>query len=349
MQVLVSEIIDRARMFAQDDMNDNKGAILKPERWLQQFNALYRRLYKRWLMAGLITPPAKDREFMGGEVRIGGPSGLPVGALQESPGVVAVQGVVRGTVSGYRGAIVDLAEWFDGCPSLIIRLKDTTDRPTFTAATGVTASFVKSGSAFTLTVTAASTTFTQVLALLTASTDIEVLFYTPDSTYVFDDLLAAGPYSVMGGEVLLSDYSTLHRAQRYNRTKQAFGTSHDAPGSSWEAFNEFSTVRVSLRPRDQSSQQYVVRYYELPKAVVAKTEYVTLPDNCDDLMAMKLAEVAMMTEGGSSKSLQKAIMDNEAELAFSSFAMLQPRLLAKGQRGPTLHGWPTVPAEWVWF
>lgn len=344
MEITPQEVIDRARMYANDDMNDNKGALLKPARWFQLFNSLYKRLYRQWLRAGLISPAPVDEEFTGPQVRL--------------RGVLAIQGVVRCTIKGYRDAVVDLYDYVEQVTNhTYYRLKEYigSERPTFTVAPGMTASLVMVGNAITLTYDPNSTTVNDVNDLVFASDFMELVRIpgVSDET-VLDDLKSAQYWAydarALGGEVLMSEYQTLWPEQRFSRDKRPFGIAEPAPGMKWTATGlAADEVTVRLTPPDDSAQSYVVRYYEVPEDVTATTDTVVIPDGADNYLALKLAKMAAMTEGGFSRSMEKEIIDEEAQLGFTAAAMLPPRLKA-GKSTPRVgpNGFPLYPSDWIW-
>lgn len=59
MQFTAQELIDRARTDVDDDHTETDGWI-GAARWLDFFNSEYRKLYRKWVQAGLITPPLTD-------------------------------------------------------------------------------------------------------------------------------------------------------------------------------------------------------------------------------------------------------------------------------------------------
>lgn len=64
MQYSWSELIDRARLYVDDDHNDQSGWI-KPARWLVLGQVEYEQLYGRWVQMGLIGPEPIDHTFTG--------------------------------------------------------------------------------------------------------------------------------------------------------------------------------------------------------------------------------------------------------------------------------------------
>lgn len=344
MEVTAEEVIDRARMFSQDDFNDNKGAILKPERWLQLFNSLYKKLYKRWLRSGLISPAPIDREFTGPRIRLSG--------------VLAVQGVCRATITGYANQVVDLFDYIDEVTThTYYRIKDYegSTRPSFVAVPGVSASLAMAGNAITLTYVAGVTTVNDVNTLVFNSSFMELVrIPSPQDTTVLDNL-KSGQYwgydpKVYNGEVLMSEWSPVRAAQKTNRFKSPFNATRYEPANKWEGTGFGGEVTIKLIPSDNSSQTYVARYYTLPEDVETKTELVTIPDGADNYLALKLAELAMMTEGGSSKKMGEIIFNEEAELGFAAAELQPPRLKAsKSTPEFTPDGWPLYRYDWTWF
>lgn len=59
MQFAVSELIRGARVYVDDD-HDDEDAWLDDTDWLRLFNVEYAALYPKWVRAGLITPPFVD-------------------------------------------------------------------------------------------------------------------------------------------------------------------------------------------------------------------------------------------------------------------------------------------------
>lgn len=343
MEITAEEVIDRARMYAQDDFNDNKGAILKPVRWFQLFNSLYRKLYKRWLRSGLISPAPVDREFTGPRVRL--------------PGVLAIQGVCRATVSGYANIEVDLFDYLEGAPHKKYRIKDYTgsERPVFIVQGGLARSLTMVGNVITLTYVAGVTTVLEITGDVFASSFMELVTVPDDGDETILDDIKPGYWSVdpkaYGGEVLMTEWTPIRGSQRYSRDKAPFAANIVAPACRWEGSGVGGgDTTIKLVPADNSSQTYVVRYFELPPSIETNTEAVIIPDGADDYLALKLAEMAMMTEGGASKTMKDAIFNNEAELGFAAAEMQPPRL--KGRRstpeyGP--NGWLLYRHDWAWL
>jgi hypothetical protein len=344
MEVTAEEVIDRARMFSQDDFNDNKGAILKPERWLQLFNSLYKKMYKRWLRSGLISPAPNDREFTGPRVRLSG--------------VLAVQGVCRATIVGYANQVVDLFDYIDEVtthPYYRIKDYEGATRPSFVVVPGVSATLTMTGNAITLTFDPGVTTVNDINTLVFNSSFMELVQIpaTADATVL--DNLKSGQYwgydpKVYNGEVLMSEFTPIKAAQKTQRFKTQFNTNYVAPAVKWEGTGFGGTVDIKLVPADNTSQSYVVRYYALPTDVETKTELVVVPDGADNYLALKLAELAMMTEGGSSKKMAEMIYNEEAELGFAAAELQPPRLKAsKSTPELTPDGWPLYRYDWTWF
>lgn len=344
MEITAQEVIDRARMYAQDDFNDNKGAILKPERWLQLFNSLWKKLYKRWLRSGLVSPMPYDKEFTGPRVRLSG--------------VLAIQGVVRGTIVGYTNQVVDLYDYIDEVTNhTYYRIKDYegTERPTFVATPGLAASLTMVGNVITLTYIPATTTVNDVNTLVFNSSFMELVRIPAVSdTTVLDNLRSLQYWqydpAVPGGEVRMSEWSLVRPTQRQNKFKSPFASHYEATANRWEAYGYGGDIELKLVPADTSDQTYVVRYYTMPKDILTVSESLIIPDGADDYLALKLAEMALMTEGGASKKMAEAIYNNEAELGFSAAELMPPRLKA-GRSTPEIgpNGWPLYRYDWTWF
>ncbi len=89
------EILDRIRVYVDDDHADNQG-WLSPTAWLRIINAEYITLYKRWVRQSLIAPAYIDVAFTGPSVTI------PDEDDEDGVPVFAIVGVVEDTGSGYR-------------------------------------------------------------------------------------------------------------------------------------------------------------------------------------------------------------------------------------------------------
>lgn len=87
MQFLWNDLIDRARVYVDDDHGDQSGWI-SPAHWLSLANVEYSQLYRRWMRMGLITPATTDTTFTGGSTTI--------------TGVLAIVGVAQDMVSYQR-------------------------------------------------------------------------------------------------------------------------------------------------------------------------------------------------------------------------------------------------------
>lgn len=71
MQFAWSDLIDRARVYLDDDHFDTEGWIA-PATWLTSANVEYAQLYKRWIQMGLIAPAWTDSSFTGHTIMITG-------------------------------------------------------------------------------------------------------------------------------------------------------------------------------------------------------------------------------------------------------------------------------------
>lgn len=87
MQFVVQTLIDRARTYIGDDHNDEP-AFITPARWLDLFNVEYRKLYRRWVSGGLVTPPITQQVL--------------TGATSTVTGVLAIVGVAEDLGSAMR-------------------------------------------------------------------------------------------------------------------------------------------------------------------------------------------------------------------------------------------------------
>lgn len=87
MQFTWQALIDRARVYIDDDHSDTDG-FLAPESWLALGNVEYANLRKKWIRSGLIAPAATNTSFTGPSTTLAG--------------VLAVIGVAENLGSGYR-------------------------------------------------------------------------------------------------------------------------------------------------------------------------------------------------------------------------------------------------------
>ena len=339
MEVTAEEVIGRARAYINDDHNDNKGAVFKPERWLQVLTAQFRRAWRRWSKAALVSVEPVDKEFAGHTVRL--------------TNVLAIQGVVRCSISGFAGGETDMADFLDACPSVTIRVIETTgsSRPRIVFLPAVSLSIVESGADSTINFIPGVSTLEDVVELITAdSTMLEVVnpgdISAADYATVLDNLVGPSTLTeIDGGEVLMSEFEELTPTQRYSEHKKPFSTSVNAAGCSWTAFGAGSNITIKLKHRDSSSQTYVVRYTKIPGAVTALTQVLEVPDGGDEYLVLKVAEMGGMSEGGMSKVHQKAISDYEAALGFAAAQMLPPKIKDLGPGRST----PSRNLNWVWM
>lgn len=70
MQFAWQELIDRARVYIDDDHNESSG-WLAPEKWLTMANVEYAQLYRKWARMGLVVTAPVDVSFIGPSVVIG--------------------------------------------------------------------------------------------------------------------------------------------------------------------------------------------------------------------------------------------------------------------------------------
>ena len=329
MEVTAEEVIGRARAYINDDHNDNKGAVFKPERWLQVLSAQNKRAYRRWMKAGLVSPEPVDKEFTGPSVRL--------------TNVVEILGVARCTISGFSGGEFDIATFLDGAPSVTIRVisYSGTSRPRVVFLPSAGLSITEDGGDSTINFIPGVSTVEDVLELIaTDSTLLEVVnaddLTAAQFAIVLDNLV--GPHTLTeidGGEVHMSEFEELLPKQRYAVNKKPFTTDINALGCSWTAFSSGSNVTIRLTYRDTSSQMYVVRYAKAQLEVTSEDQVLEVPDGGDEYLVLKLAEMASMSEGGMSKVHQKAIADYEAQLGFAAAQMLQPKIKSLGPLGST--------------
>jgi hypothetical protein len=87
MQFTWQELIDRARVYIDDDHDDDDG-LVSPESWLAFANVEYAQLYRRWLRMGLITPTITQSSFTSNSTSF--------------PGVLAILGVAEDLGNGAR-------------------------------------------------------------------------------------------------------------------------------------------------------------------------------------------------------------------------------------------------------
>ncbi len=343
MEVLVSDIVGAARAWANDDHNDNKGALIKPERYLQFLSMIYRSNYKRWMRSGLISPEPVDQEFTGPLTRI--------------EGVLAVQGVARGNIYGFQGQTFDIQEFLADVPSVSFRVIGYvgTERPRVLFVPSGPINLTESGRDTTINFLPGTTTVQDIIELIASDSTIwELDSYDPSLTSAdfqteldnIQNYIALR--EIPGGEVRLNDFTLLSARQRWRTEKKPFSSHVNAPANAWEGFGAGSNFTIKLIPADQSSQTYIVRYYTIPNNISALTETIEVPDGGDEYLALKLAEWAMGTEGGASKTLMNAIYNAEAQQGFASAQILRPKLSSGSTPQSDDAGWPLGPADWVW-
>src|SRR5690242_11822302 len=71
MQFVISDLIDRARVYVDDDHKETDGWI-DPAKWLTFFNVEYAHQYRQWVRGGLVRPMPTDTTFTGGSVTVNG-------------------------------------------------------------------------------------------------------------------------------------------------------------------------------------------------------------------------------------------------------------------------------------
>lgn len=338
MEVLVSDIIGAARAWANDDHNDNKGALIKPERYLQFLSMIYRSNYKRWMRSGLISPEPVDQEF--------------TGPLTRLEGVLAIQGVARGNIYGFQGQTFNIQEFLTDVPSFSFRVVGYvgTERPRFLFYPDGPLALTESGRDTIVNFEPGVTTVDDVLQLITAESTIwELNDREGDEDTVLDNIQNyISLREIPGGEVRLNDFTLLSARQRWHTEKKPFSSHINAPATAWEGFGAGSNFTIKLIPADESSQTYIVRYYTIPGDITSLTETIEVPDGGDEYLALKLAEWAMGTEGGASKTLMNAIYNAEAQQGFASAQILRPKLSSGSTPQSDEAGWPLGPADWVW-
>lgn len=340
MEVLVSDIVGGARAWANDDHNDNKGALIKPERYLQFLSILYRSVYRRWVRSSLISPEPVDKEF--------------TGPLTRLSGVLAVKGVARGTISGFQGAMFNIQTFLEAVPEVWLRLVqyDGNERPRFYFESAGSLALVENGRDTTVQFVPGVTTTEQVMELIvTDSSYWEVAEYDTDADLntVLDDIKIISLTEIDGGEVQMSEFVLLDARQRWRQEKKPFTTRFNAAAVAWEGFGAGSNITLKLIPADDSEQKYVVRYHEIPGNITALTQTIEVPEGGDEWLMLKLAEWAMGTEGGASKTLQTQIYNAEAQLGFASGEALRQQLSSGSTPRTDRSMWPLSTVDWVWF
>lgn len=71
MQFVISDLIDRARVYVNDDHKEDNGWIADSS-WLTFFNVEYAHLYRQWVRGGLVRPKPTDTNFTGGSTTVNG-------------------------------------------------------------------------------------------------------------------------------------------------------------------------------------------------------------------------------------------------------------------------------------
>jgi hypothetical protein len=99
MQFAWSELITRARVYKDDDHDEEPG-WLDESIWLTLFNVEYAQLYPEWVRKGLVGPPAVDYAFTGPSTVINAPFDVDEDSViedgEEAPvGVLAIIGVAQ--------------------------------------------------------------------------------------------------------------------------------------------------------------------------------------------------------------------------------------------------------------
>ena len=71
MQFVWNDLIDRARVYVNDDHDDNKGWI-DPDKWMTLGQVEFAILYRKWVRMGLVRPTPTDTPFSDGKTTIQG-------------------------------------------------------------------------------------------------------------------------------------------------------------------------------------------------------------------------------------------------------------------------------------
>lgn len=81
MQFVWNDLIDRARVYIDDDHKETDGWI-SPTNWLTLFNVEYAQLFRKWVRAGLIAPAYTETPFSGSSTSLSGVLAI-VGVAQD--------------------------------------------------------------------------------------------------------------------------------------------------------------------------------------------------------------------------------------------------------------------------
>lgn len=315
MRIDWSELIMRARVYMDDEQHAEKG-FLRPEHWLSIAKTKYKTEYAKWHRMGLIKAEPVDQEFTGRSTRI--------------EGVLGVVGVARVTISGFEGGRFDMADFLDGCPSTIFEVEalSASTRPTILFQAAGALSLVENGSATTINYVPGVTTLLNVLDLVnTDSTMFEVVSYSSDAAdlaFVLDDLINTfTPQPIEGGVVLTSTFYELFNPQK-NQLQKRWRNYNTSSSAEWEAFGDGDSIKIKVYPDDTTST-HVVRYATVPNPVGAvsgttQTGSVEVPAGCDERLVLAIVSAAMLKEGAASPSLERAIINADAEVAFAAAA-----------------------------
>lgn len=338
-------LIDRSRVYADDDHNENKGWIA-PDKWMALMQVEYRLLYRQWLRKGLINVEPVDLLFKGPQAKTA--ATLPV-PLQ----FTGYNAVIKSKTAGLAGSNVplSLANTGTGAGTLI------NIAPSFAFPKGANIFQFQPGVTTwgNLDTALAGST---LLTLITASTLPSTVLSVNDVAYTAggrDDI--EGVLSILGVAELLDDGSYRPLRPQFDNGRKPFRTVLDDTAVEWSAFGTGDNLTVKLWPADTSaSRTYVVRYILTPVNVTNTALTVELPYMGDERLVLGTLWRAGIKETARSGLVETAMTLCDTEMAFEAAGKHKAGglVIKKVPRTPRPESTPTSffstsPRDWFYY
>lgn len=336
------ELIDRARVYADDDHKETPGWIA-PEKWMALAQVEYRQLYRKWLRMGLINVEPTDLEFKGPSAKQR--ATVDVAALT-SPYDAVIKTKVYGSAANE--ILFRLDDSGTGSGTLVNYPPDITlpaGANVFQFQPGVT----------TWGDLDSALTGSDYFDLITASTLPLTVFTLDEATFSKggrDDV--EGVLAIVGVAEAVDDGYRPLRAQ-HHAGRKPFRTNADAVAEEWSAFGAGDNLTIKLYPADtDSSRTYVLRYIEAPGNVTDTSLTVELPYMGDERLVLGILQRAGIKEASRLGLVDKAILDADAELAIEANSKDQEggrrvRINPRPPRSTPSAGFPYSRYFWLYF
>jgi hypothetical protein len=347
MQFTWLELVDRVKVYLDDDHNDNPQAgWLSSNKLMKLMQVEYRQLYRKWLRAGLINVEPMDVEFVGPLAKVS----AIVPAFADYP---TYDGLIRTKLNGAagNGVLVRFDDSGTGTGTLVEQAAGVD--PAWPYGTVV---FEYQTNVTTFADFEAALANSILLDLITPSTVTPILFTTDAATITSGgaDYIPRVLAVVGVAQKIDDDYRPLRPMTQFGR-KPFRNDNINAPAMWWSAFGPGDNLAFKLTPADQAGT-YVVRYIQAPANETSLSATVELPYMGDERLVLGTLQRAGIRETTASGLVNKAIMDADAELQMEAagkdkeggVVIRKVRRDPRGQSTPTSF-WSPYARDWTFY